>query len=180
MAEKPAVFELGLPVSGKSYPAWAVQKGNSELAGSCMNEFMAEQRANGTIAKLQEKWFGQSFPDLPTSLTPELLTQRARRASARHRIRLDADARWLAVRTPAGLMTLAAFLTLLQGAVVTVACRSSAFSSACRWVSGSRSCAGRACRSWRSSSPPMSAFCAPRRSSRWRCSIFFALPTLRA
>src|SRR5246127_127728 len=26
--EKPAVFEVGLPVSGKSYPAWAVAKGN--------------------------------------------------------------------------------------------------------------------------------------------------------
>lgn len=68
--EKPAVFELGLPVSGKSYPAWAVQKGNKELL-ELLNAFFAEQRANGTIAKLQEKWLGRAFPDLPTSWTPE-------------------------------------------------------------------------------------------------------------
>ena len=68
--EKPTVFEVGLPVSGKSFPAWAVAKGNKELL-ELLNKFFAEQRANGTIAKLQEKWLGRSFPDLPTSLTPE-------------------------------------------------------------------------------------------------------------
>lgn len=68
--EKPAVFEVGLPVSGKSYPAWAVQKGNKELL-ELLNKFFAEQRANGTVAKLQEKWLGQSFKDLPASWTPE-------------------------------------------------------------------------------------------------------------
>jgi polar amino acid transport system substrate-binding protein len=68
--EKPNVFELGLPVSGKSYPAWAVKKGNAELL-AFLNEFLAEQKKNGTTAKLQEKWFGQTFPDLPASWTPE-------------------------------------------------------------------------------------------------------------
>lgn len=68
--EKPGVFEVGLPVSGKSFPAWAVAKGNKELL-ELLNKFFAEQRANGTIAKLQEKWLGRSFPDLPTSWTPE-------------------------------------------------------------------------------------------------------------
>jgi polar amino acid transport system substrate-binding protein len=68
--EKPTVFEVGLPVSGKSFPAWAVAKGNKELL-ELLNKFFAEQRANGTVAKLQEKWLGQSFPDLPTSWTPE-------------------------------------------------------------------------------------------------------------
>jgi polar amino acid transport system substrate-binding protein len=68
--EKPTVFEVGLPVSGKSFPAWAVAKGNKELL-ELLNKFFAEQRANGTIAKLQEKWLGRSFPDLPTSWTPE-------------------------------------------------------------------------------------------------------------
>ena len=68
--EKPAAFELGLPVSGKSYPAWAVQKGNKELL-ELLNTFFAEHRANGTVAKLQEKWLGRSFADLPTSFTPE-------------------------------------------------------------------------------------------------------------
>ena len=70
VAEKPNVFEIGLPVSGKSYPAWALAKGNSELL-AFMNEFMAAKRADGTVAKLQEKWFGQSWPDLPTAFEPE-------------------------------------------------------------------------------------------------------------
>jgi polar amino acid transport system substrate-binding protein len=70
VAEKPNVFEIGLPVSGKSYPAWALAKGNSDLL-AFMNEFMAAKRKDGTVAKLQEKWFGQSWPDLPTAFTPE-------------------------------------------------------------------------------------------------------------
>lgn len=70
VTEKPDVFEIGLPVSGKSYPAWAVAEGNSELQ-ALLNEFMLAKRADGTIPKLQEKWFGQTWPDLPTSFTPE-------------------------------------------------------------------------------------------------------------
>ena len=70
VTEKPNVFEIGLPVSGKSFPAWAVAKGNSDLV-ALMNEFMAAKRKDGTIAKLQEKWFGQSWPDLPTKFDPE-------------------------------------------------------------------------------------------------------------
>jgi polar amino acid transport system substrate-binding protein len=70
VAEKPNVFEIGLPVSGKSYPAWAVAKGNAELL-AFINEFMAAKRADGTVAKLQEKWFGQSWSDLPTKFDPE-------------------------------------------------------------------------------------------------------------
>ncbi|MGA7323739.1 MAG: transporter substrate-binding domain-containing protein [Rhodomicrobium sp.] len=68
--EKPNVFELGLAVSGKSYPAWAVKKGNAELL-AYLNAFLEEQKKNGTMAKLQEKWFGRPFADLPTTWTPE-------------------------------------------------------------------------------------------------------------
>ncbi len=68
--EKPDVFELGLPVSGKSYPAWAVKKGNAELLAA-LNAFLAEQRKNGTMSRLQQKWFGKSFDGLPESWTPE-------------------------------------------------------------------------------------------------------------
>jgi len=70
VAEKPGVFELGQAVSGKSYPAWAIKKGNSELV-AYMNEFLAKQKANGTMPALQKKWFGDAFPDLPVSFTPE-------------------------------------------------------------------------------------------------------------
>jgi polar amino acid transport system substrate-binding protein len=68
--EKPNVFEVGLPVSGKSYPAWAVAKGNAELL-AFLDGFLAEQKKNGNFAKLQEKWFSQVFPDLPEKWEPE-------------------------------------------------------------------------------------------------------------
>lgn len=70
VAEKPGVFELGQAVSGKSYPAWAIKKGNAELR-AYLNEFLAKQKANGTMASLQKKWFGEAFPNLPVSFTPE-------------------------------------------------------------------------------------------------------------
>jgi len=68
--DKPDVFELGLPVSGKSYPAWAVKKGNAELL-ALLDDFLAEQRKNGVAVQLQQKWFGRSFDDLPAHWTPE-------------------------------------------------------------------------------------------------------------
>jgi polar amino acid transport system substrate-binding protein len=69
VAEKGAVFELGQAVSGPSYPGWAIKKGNAELV-AYMNEFIAKQKANGTMPALQKKWFGQAF-DLPVLFTPE-------------------------------------------------------------------------------------------------------------
>jgi polar amino acid transport system substrate-binding protein len=70
VAEKPAVFELGQAVSGKSFPAWAVAKGNTTLL-AFLNDFIAKEKANGRFAELQKKWFGEAFPDLPVTFTPE-------------------------------------------------------------------------------------------------------------
>ena len=70
VAEKPAVFEVGQAVSGKSFPAWAVAKGNTELL-AFLNEFIAKEKASGRFAELQQKWFGKSFPDLPVTFEPE-------------------------------------------------------------------------------------------------------------
>jgi polar amino acid transport system substrate-binding protein len=70
VAEKPAVFELGQAVSGKSYPAWAVAKGNAELL-SFLNGFIAKEKETGRFAELQKKWFGDSFPSLPAKWDPE-------------------------------------------------------------------------------------------------------------
>ena len=70
VAEKPNVFAIGQPVSGKSFPAWAVKKGNAELL-AYMNEFIAKQKASGKFAELQKKWFGQDFPELPVAFEPE-------------------------------------------------------------------------------------------------------------
>jgi len=70
VAEKPEVFAIGQAVSGKSYPAWAIAKGNTELQ-AFLNEFIAKQKASGRFAELQKKWFGEAFPDLPVSFEPE-------------------------------------------------------------------------------------------------------------
>lgn len=70
VAEKPAVFELGQPVSGKSYPAWAIKKGNTDLQ-AYMNEYIAKKKADGTMPALQKKWFGEAFTTLPVAFTPE-------------------------------------------------------------------------------------------------------------
>ena len=68
--EKPNVFALGQAVTGPSYPAWAVKKGNTELL-ALVNDFLAKQRANGTMAELERKWFGKTFDKLPTTFTPQ-------------------------------------------------------------------------------------------------------------
>src|ERR1700735_2067273 len=70
VVEKPTTFELGQAVSGKSYPAWAVAKGNTELL-NFLNGFIAKEKESGRFAELQKKWFGDSFPNLPTKWDPE-------------------------------------------------------------------------------------------------------------
>ena len=67
--EKPGVFELGQPVAAKTYIAWPVKKGNASVL-AFLNDFLAEQRKNGEMYKLQKEWFGQSFEDMPESFTP--------------------------------------------------------------------------------------------------------------
>jgi polar amino acid transport system substrate-binding protein len=67
--EKP-IFEVGQAVSGKSFPAWAVAKGNTELL-AFLNGFIAKEKENGRFAELQKKWFGESFPDLPVTFEPD-------------------------------------------------------------------------------------------------------------
>ena len=62
--EKPGVFTLGQPVAAKTYIAWAVKKGNTSLL-AFFNDFLAEQRKNGRLYKLQQEWLGQSFEDMP-------------------------------------------------------------------------------------------------------------------
>jgi polar amino acid transport system substrate-binding protein len=63
--ERPNVFQSGtFPVSRTSYHAWAVKRGNTGLL-NYLNDFLNRMHANGTLYQLQEKWFGQSFRDLP-------------------------------------------------------------------------------------------------------------------
>ncbi|MGA3248404.1 MAG: transporter substrate-binding domain-containing protein [Paraburkholderia sp.] len=68
--EKGDIFEIGQPVSSKTYVAWGVAKGNVTLL-NYLNDFLAEERKNGDIAKLQQKWFGTTFPDPPAHFVSE-------------------------------------------------------------------------------------------------------------
>ncbi|MBW4517513.1 MAG: transporter substrate-binding domain-containing protein [Timaviella obliquedivisa GSE-PSE-MK23-08B] len=63
--EKPAIFELGDRVSRKSYAGWAVKKGNQPLL-DLLNSFLSNQREQGELKPLQEKWLKISFENLPT------------------------------------------------------------------------------------------------------------------
>ena len=67
--QKPTVFALGQPVAAPSMAAWSVQKGNADLL-AYVNQFIAKEKDNGTVATLQKKWFGQSF-NLRMTFTPE-------------------------------------------------------------------------------------------------------------
>jgi polar amino acid transport system substrate-binding protein len=68
--EKGDTFEIGQPVSSKTYVAWGVAKGNDTVL-KYLNDFLAEERKNGDIAKLQQKWFGTTFPDPPSHFVSE-------------------------------------------------------------------------------------------------------------
>lgn len=62
--KRPNDFELGLAVVPIGYHAWAVKRGNKDVR-DFLNQFFTEQRKNGNLYRLQEKWLGRSFPDLP-------------------------------------------------------------------------------------------------------------------
>jgi polar amino acid transport system substrate-binding protein len=62
--KRPNDFELGQAVVPIGYHAWAVKRGNKDLL-DYLNKFFTEQRKNGSLYRLQEKWLGRSFPDLP-------------------------------------------------------------------------------------------------------------------
>lgn len=63
-AERPQQFELGQRVGGKSYAAWAVQKGNPGVL-AFLNAFLAQEKSNGTFKKLQAEHLKITFDDLP-------------------------------------------------------------------------------------------------------------------
>jgi polar amino acid transport system substrate-binding protein len=66
ISEKPDQFELGQRVGKKSYAAWAVQKGNKSVT-DFLNAFLAQQKANGTMKKLQIEHLKINFDDLPNA-----------------------------------------------------------------------------------------------------------------
>jgi polar amino acid transport system substrate-binding protein len=69
-AARPGVFTVGQAVSEPSYVAWATQKGNTELV-ALFNKLLLATRADGSMYKLQQKWFNTTFesmPELPTAM----------------------------------------------------------------------------------------------------------------
>lgn len=66
ISERPDVFEAGQAVSGPGYVAWPMRKDSPELL-AYITDFMSHLRDSGRLAELQEKWFGESFDDLPTT-----------------------------------------------------------------------------------------------------------------
>jgi len=64
VASKPDIFAKGPAVSGAGYVSWPVPKDSPELL-EYMTDFLEHLKANGRLAELQEKWFGESFPNLP-------------------------------------------------------------------------------------------------------------------
>lgn len=62
---RPDTFEKGFAVSGGGFAGWPVPKNSPELL-EFGTAFMKHVRDNGRLAALQEKWFGESFGDLPT------------------------------------------------------------------------------------------------------------------
>lgn len=64
---KPGVFSMGAAIGKPTYIAWALKKGNAGLL-KAVDAALLELRANGELYKLQEKWLGASFKDMPASV----------------------------------------------------------------------------------------------------------------
>ncbi|GAL17225.1 extracellular solute-binding protein family 3 [Vibrio maritimus] len=61
---KSKVFKKGEAVSGPGFVSWPVPKQNPELL-AYLTDFFKHLKETGRLAELQEKWFGESFDDLP-------------------------------------------------------------------------------------------------------------------
>jgi polar amino acid transport system substrate-binding protein len=62
--ERGDIFVLGKPIGESGYKAWAVKKGNSEVL-EVVNDALLKIRESGEMYRLQEKWLGASFEDMP-------------------------------------------------------------------------------------------------------------------
>ena len=69
VSEKPDVFALGQPVAAKTYIAWAVKKGNTELRDT-LDAYLLGARKSGAMYKLQKEWFKATFEDMPEHFVP--------------------------------------------------------------------------------------------------------------
>lgn len=61
---KAKVFKKGEAVSGPGFVSWPIPKQNPELL-AYLTDFFKHLKQTGRLAELQQKWFGESFDDLP-------------------------------------------------------------------------------------------------------------------
>ena len=62
---KSKVFKKGEAVSGPGFVGWPVPKENPELL-AYLTDFFNHMEQTGKMAELQQKWFGESFEQLPS------------------------------------------------------------------------------------------------------------------
>ena len=65
-----ADLEIGDAVSQKIYVAWVTAKDSPEIAG-LVSGYLDQQRKNGELAALQQKYLGRPFPDLPQTVAAQ-------------------------------------------------------------------------------------------------------------
>lgn len=64
MEEKEGVFAMGAMIGEPSHKAWAVKKGNDAVL-KVVNDALLKIREDGDMYRLQKKWFGASYPNMP-------------------------------------------------------------------------------------------------------------------
>jgi len=62
--ERGDVFELGQPIGKTGYKGWAVKKGNDGVL-KAVNDALLKIRESGEMYRLQEKWLGVRFENMP-------------------------------------------------------------------------------------------------------------------
>jgi polar amino acid transport system substrate-binding protein len=62
--ERGDIFEVGQAIGEPGYKAWAVKKGNKAVLRT-VNDALIKIRESGEMYRLQEKWLGASFADMP-------------------------------------------------------------------------------------------------------------------
>ena len=77
VAEKPGVFELGQAVSGKSFPAWAVAKDNTELL-DVPERIHRQGEGQRPVCRVAEEVVRRGFPESAGDVRAGILMARRR------------------------------------------------------------------------------------------------------
>lgn len=64
---RPDAFTVGQAIGKPVFIAWAVKKGNTDVA-RMVDAILLELRKNGQLYELQQKWLGVTYKDMPQSI----------------------------------------------------------------------------------------------------------------